>query len=191
MQVAIVPAFFKMVFNTVTAIMGTAGVAQVIGPNVSAQGMIANAMHVASTSLFAPSTASVISIGPIASASLGASAGRVPASRHLRTEVEVSARTASPGKRENTFLGVARHSTDTAEAKTALNQTATIVVPVFFKMVFITVTVITVSAGAAQVMMAMGWQQPTPNEQSVFEAMGFTWKAGIGAIFGLLGGKVL
>jgi hypothetical protein len=38
--------------------------------------------------------------------------------------------------------------------------------------------------------MAGFWTTPTPNQQSAFEAIGFAWKAGIGAIFGLLGGKV-
>jgi hypothetical protein len=56
-------------------------------------------------------------------------------------------------------------------------------------MVFWTVVVITVAAGIVHVILAGIWITPTPNQQSAFEAMGFAWKAGIGAIFGLLGGN--
>ncbi len=64
-------------------------------------------------------------------------------------------------------------------------------VPSHFKLVFLVVVGITVAAGLAQILMAAYWTMPTPNEQSVFEGMGFAWKSGIGAVFGLLGGKVL
>jgi hypothetical protein len=66
-----------------------------------------------------------------------------------------------------------------------------IAVPAVFKMVFVAVFVITLGGGIAQIMMASAWTVTTANEQSVFEGMGFAWKSGIGAIFGLLGGKVL
>jgi hypothetical protein len=59
-----------------------------------------------------------------------------------------------------------------------------------FKLVFLTATVITIAAGATSVALALSWPTTTPNQQSVFEAMGFAWKAGLGAIFGLLGGKL-
>jgi hypothetical protein len=59
-----------------------------------------------------------------------------------------------------------------------------------FKLVFLTVLGIVVLAGAAEVVMAAVWINPTPDQQSTFEAVGFGWKAGIGAIFGLLGGKI-
>jgi hypothetical protein len=65
-----------------------------------------------------------------------------------------------------------------------------IVVPPVFKMAFLTVVAITVLAGATEIILAGRWTEPTANQQSAFEAMGFAWKAGIGAIFGLLGGKV-
>jgi len=66
-----------------------------------------------------------------------------------------------------------------------------LVVPAVFKLVFLTIVGITVSCGIAQIVMAAEWSRTTANQQSVFEAIGFAWKSGIGAIFGLLGGKVL
>ena|SRR5260370_849729 len=59
-----------------------------------------------------------------------------------------------------------------------------------FKLIFLTVLGITVVAGVAQIVLAAVWQTPSPNEQSTFEAFGFAWKLGLGAIVGLLGGKV-
>lgn len=59
-----------------------------------------------------------------------------------------------------------------------------------FNMVFITIALITVVSGIGHVFLADIWTAPTPNQQSAFEAIGFAWKAGIGALFGLLGGKV-
>ncbi len=58
-----------------------------------------------------------------------------------------------------------------------------------FKLVFLTVVTITVLVGVAEIVLAAVWTTPTPNEQTAFEAMDFAWKAGIGAILGLLGGK--
>lgn len=59
-----------------------------------------------------------------------------------------------------------------------------------FKLVFLSVLFLTVACGAAQVVMASIWSDPSDNQQDAFEAMGFAWKAGLGSIFGLLGGKV-
>jgi hypothetical protein len=59
-----------------------------------------------------------------------------------------------------------------------------------FKMVFIAVLVVTISCGIAELVLASVWEKPTTNQQAAFEAMGFAWKAGLGAILGLLGGKV-
>jgi hypothetical protein len=59
-----------------------------------------------------------------------------------------------------------------------------------FKTVFLTVTFITVGAIVAQIGLAYIWENPTANQQQAFDGLGFAWKAGIGAIFGLLGGKV-
>jgi len=58
-----------------------------------------------------------------------------------------------------------------------------------FKMIFFAVLTLTILAGIAQIALAGIWPTPTSNQQSAFEAFGFAWKAGIGAIFGLLGGK--
>jgi hypothetical protein len=59
-----------------------------------------------------------------------------------------------------------------------------------FKLVFWSVLLITVAAGVLQIVLANYWLTPTPNQQASFEAMSFAWKAGLGAILGLLGGKV-
>jgi len=66
----------------------------------------------------------------------------------------------------------------------------TVVVTPTFKMIFFTVVALTVLAGLAQVGLAVMYENPTINQQAVFEGMGFAWKSGIGAIFGLLTGKV-
>jgi hypothetical protein len=58
-----------------------------------------------------------------------------------------------------------------------------------FKMVFLVVAAITVLSGVASIVLAGWWLTPTQNEQNVFDSMGFAWKAGIGAILGLIGGK--
>lgn len=59
-----------------------------------------------------------------------------------------------------------------------------------FKWALIMVVGITVLSGILVIALAGIWPAPTPNQQSAFEAFGFAWKAGIGAIFGLVGGKV-
>jgi hypothetical protein len=59
-----------------------------------------------------------------------------------------------------------------------------------FKLVFISVLAITVFSGVAQIVMASIWATPTASQKEVFDAMGFAWKVGFGAIVGLLGGKV-
>jgi len=59
-----------------------------------------------------------------------------------------------------------------------------------FKIVFLAVFAITLISGIAQILMALAWDEPTGNQQAVFEGFGFAWKAGIGAVIGLLGGKV-
>jgi len=60
--------------------------------------------------------------------------------------------------------------------------------------VFLSVLSLTLLSGFAQIILAIEFpptpDHPNPNMQSVFEAVGFAWKAGVGAIFGLLGGKV-
>jgi hypothetical protein len=59
-----------------------------------------------------------------------------------------------------------------------------------FKLIFLTVVGITLLSGAAEIMLATLWVSPTADQQSAFEAVGFAWKAGIGAIFGLLGTRI-
>jgi hypothetical protein len=44
--------------------------------------------------------------------------------------------------------------------------------------------------GENDCVMASSWGAPTASQKEVFDAMGFAWKAGFGAIVGLLGGKV-
>lgn len=68
--------------------------------------------------------------------------------------------------------------------------TKNVVLAPAFNMIFITIALITVLSGIGHVILASIWTDPTPNQQSAFEAIGFAWKAGIGALFGLLGGKV-
>jgi hypothetical protein len=68
--------------------------------------------------------------------------------------------------------------------------TKTVPVSPTFKLVFLTIVGITLFAATGEVALAAMWLHPTLNQQSAFEALNFTWKAGIGAIFGLLGGKL-
>jgi hypothetical protein len=59
-----------------------------------------------------------------------------------------------------------------------------------FKLVFLSILAITILSGIGEIALAIQWPTPTANQQSAFDAVGFAWKAGVGAIFGLLGGKV-
>ncbi len=58
-----------------------------------------------------------------------------------------------------------------------------------FKLVFISTLLLTVLSAAVQVMLAHVWHEPTTLQVSIMEGMGFTWKAGVGAIIGLLAVK--
>jgi len=62
-----------------------------------------------------------------------------------------------------------------------------------FKLVFLTIVALTLLAGATQVVMATAWGTPSATgfQSDVFSAMGFAWRAGFGAIIGLLTGKNL
>lgn len=64
-----------------------------------------------------------------------------------------------------------------------------IVVTPTFKMVFLTVVALTVLSGLVEIALAVVWIKPTENQQEVFDGFGFAWRAGVGALFGLLGGK--
>jgi hypothetical protein len=57
-----------------------------------------------------------------------------------------------------------------------------------FNLVFGAVLALTVLSGLVAVWIACYWNDPTHNQQEIFEALDFTWKAGVGAIFTLLGG---
>ena len=65
-----------------------------------------------------------------------------------------------------------------------------IVLNPLFNLVFGAVVALTVLARAAVIALAAIWTTPTANQQSAFEAAGFGWKAGLGAILGFIGGKV-
>jgi hypothetical protein len=71
----------------------------------------------------------------------------------------------------------------------ALPANTALILPIF-KTVFFAVLIITILCGIAELILAAIWEKPTTNQQAAFQAMDFAWKAGLGAILGLLGGKV-
>ena len=134
----------------------------------SPNNILANSAAVLAASFSSPTAASVIPLSA-ASASPASAADARPVGRGVRIQ-DIATTTIGPS--EN------------------ISQNK-ISVPATFKLVFLTITGITVVAGLGQVLMAMEWDKVSANQQSVFEAAGFAWKTGIGAIFGLLGGKVI
>jgi hypothetical protein len=54
------------------------------------------------------------------------------------------------------------------------------------KLVFKAALIVTIGFGLADALIAYIWTDPTHNQQEIFDAFNFAWKAGIGAIFGLL-----
>ena len=58
-----------------------------------------------------------------------------------------------------------------------------------YKLLILVTAAITVASGLAEIILAAVWSNPTANQQTAFAAMDFAWKAGIGALFGLLSGK--
>jgi hypothetical protein len=62
-------------------------------------------------------------------------------------------------------------------------------IPPAFKFVVLMVAAVTIGSGATEIGLALLLNHPTAMQQSAFEAMDSTWKLGIGALFGLLGGK--
>lgn len=131
------------------------------------RGFAANTAAIISESLSSPSTSSYI----ISRESTGGTAAWSPAPppgakpRKLRLK-DVRDRLGTPGPKEKRVF-----------------------VHPAFKMTFIAVLALTVVAGLAEVIMAAAWGTPTANQQTAFQAADFAWKAGVGAIFGLLGGK--
>lgn len=64
-------------------------------------------------------------------------------------------------------------------------------VPGVFKLVFLTVLVLTVVFFATAVFLSYTLpESPTDAQETLFEGCDFAWKACLGAILGLLGGKV-
>ena len=86
-----------------------------------------------------------------------------------------------------TLAPTTRGVTDTT--KEAQVQPKTLPVSAYFKLIFISVLALTVLAIVADIFFAMMWDKPTPNQQTLFDGLGSLWKAGGGAILGLLGGK--
>jgi len=78
----------------------------------------------------------------------------------------------------------------TAPAANGTSTVAPISVEPTFKLVFLSVLGITILCGVGVIVLASLWVAPTDPQKSAIEAVGFAWKAGLGAIFGLLGGKV-
>jgi hypothetical protein len=58
-----------------------------------------------------------------------------------------------------------------------------------FMLVFLTVVLLTTASGAAALVLAFATDAAHPNQQTMFESMNTAWKLGLGAIFGMLGGK--
>jgi hypothetical protein len=60
----------------------------------------------------------------------------------------------------------------------------------YFKMIFLSVLFLTVGTLLAEIMMVWTWISPTTGQQNLITGMESVWKGGVGAILGLLGGKV-
>jgi hypothetical protein len=58
-----------------------------------------------------------------------------------------------------------------------------------YKLLILVTVAIAVASGLAEIILAAVWSNPTANQQTAFAAMDFAWKAGIGALFGLISGK--
>jgi hypothetical protein len=54
---------------------------------------------------------------------------------------------------------------------------------------FLTVAFITIGSIIGEGGLAIAYADPSHNIQTVFASLDFAWKAGVGAIFGLLGGR--
>ena len=59
-----------------------------------------------------------------------------------------------------------------------------------FKMIFICVLLLTVGTLVAEIVMVWAFNPPTANQQNLITGLESVWKGGVGAILGLLGGKV-
>jgi len=78
---------------------------------------------------------------------------------------------------------------DAAPAKAP--KRTNLVIGTHFKLVFLTVVVLTVAAAVAGWIMASSWVSPTDMQKSAYDTMNTVVKLGFGAIVGLIGGKNL
>ena len=63
-------------------------------------------------------------------------------------------------------------------------------IPPSFKLVFWSVLILTVGSAIGALLIAFFAEEPLQtNQQTMFETLDTVWKMGIGAIFGLIGGK--
>lgn len=65
----------------------------------------------------------------------------------------------------------------------------TVIVSPTFKLIFLAVIGLTLFCGVAAIALAMLGDGAGANQQAVFNAMNSGWQLGLGAVFGLLGGK--
>jgi hypothetical protein len=152
-------------------------------------GLFANTAAVVIESFVSPLTSSAIKIGadPDIEGDQSA-AGRSPAARAATRDHATVSPPPPPPPPPRPGGGFQSPPSTTTGGR----PSKPIVVNPNFKLVFLTVVAITVLSGIAQIAMASAWgEHPHPNQQSTFEAFGFAWKMGIGAIVGLLGGKVI
>lgn len=71
-----------------------------------------------------------------------------------------------------------------------LSATQIRTIPPSFKLVFWSVLILTVGSAIGALLIAFFAEEPLQtNQQTMFETLDTVWKMGIGAIFGLIGGK--
>ncbi len=71
-----------------------------------------------------------------------------------------------------------------------LSATQIRTIPPSFKLVFWSVLILTVGSAIGALLIAFFAEEPLQtNQQTMFETLDTDWKMGIGAIFGLIGGK--
>lgn len=95
----------------------------------------------------------------------------------------------SPAKESVILPAKGRRETDNQPRAAAMGDPAAILISPRFKLVFISVLIITVMCAIAEVVMASVWPTPNGPQGNVISTMDFVFKAGFGAMIGLLGGK--
>jgi hypothetical protein len=68
-------------------------------------------------------------------------------------------------------------------------KTTLVPVDLTFKQIVLTILVVSVAALVADWIAAAYWTIPTPNQQRVFDGLEWIYKAGFGAVTGLIGGQ--